>query len=88
MTRSVSKMAVTLAGCLGLLGAGAAHGTSTAEVAVAANLSATSSVTRIESNSAPAAIIASDQRETNLQKTATLVIVSGFDSARRQRGAR
>jgi len=85
---AVSKMAIALAGGFGLLGANAAYGASTAEVAVAANVSATSSVTRIESNIAPASIIASNQRETNLQKTATFVIVSDSDSARRQRGSR
>lgn len=88
MTSAVSKMAVALGGTFGLLCSGTAYGTSTAEVAVAANVSATSSVTRIESNIAPAAIIASNQRETNLQKTATFVIVSDIGSNRRQRTPR
>lgn len=88
MTSSVSKMAVALAGTFGLLGASAAYGASTAEVAVAANVSATSSVTRIEASLAPANIIAAHQRETNLQKTATFVIVAGIDGAQRRRSAR
>ena len=88
MTSSVSKMAVVLAGCFGLSGASAAYGASAAEVAVAANVSATSSVTRTGSGLAPANIIASNQRETNLQKTATFVIVSDIDSARRHRNSR
>jgi hypothetical protein len=88
MTHSFSNLAVALAGGLTLLGAGTAYGADTAEVAIAANVSATSSVTRTGSGIAPANIIATNQRETNLQKTATFVIVSGIDSARRHRSTR
>ena len=88
MTSAVSKMAVALSGTIGLLCAGTAYGASSAEVALAANVSATSSVARIEGNIAPAAIIASNQRETNLQKTATFVIVSDINSSRQHRGSR
>ena len=88
MTSSVAKIKVALAGCIGLFGASTAYGANSVEVAVAANGSTTSLATRIESGIAHASIIAANQRETNLQKTATFVIVSGIDSARQHRSPR
>lgn len=88
MTSPIARIAIAASGCLALLGVSAAHGASTAEVAVTANVAATASVSRIENAMAPASIIAANQRETNLRKTATFVIVSDLASTRRQRGAR
>ena len=88
MTSPIAKMAVAASACLTLFGAGIAHAASTAEVALAGNVASPSSASRIENALAPASIIAANQRETNLRKTATFVIVSDIASTRRQRGAR
>lgn len=88
MSRSVSKMSVAFGGTLGLLCASSAYAASSAEVAVATNVSATSSVSRIESNAVPTMIIAANQRKTNLQKTAAFVIVSDIGSDKRRRSPR
>ncbi|MEO6718367.1 MAG: hypothetical protein ABIM50_14120 [Novosphingobium sp.] len=71
-----------------LLGPTNAYAASKAELAIAADVRATSSVNRIDSGIAPGNIIAANQRETNLRKTASFVIVSGIESTRRQRGLR
>jgi len=88
MTSPIAKMAVAVSGCLALFSAAAAHGASTAEVALATDVAAPASVSGIEGALAPASIIAANQRETNLRKTATFVIVSDIASNRRQRGSR
>jgi hypothetical protein len=88
MTSSISRMAVALGGILGLLGATTAYGASAAEVAVAANNSAASSAALTGRGNAPAIIIAANQRETNLLKTASFIIVSDSDSAKRLRSSR
>ena len=89
MTSPIAKLAVAISGCLALFGAGAAaHAASTAEVAVANKVAMPASVGRMESSVAPTRIIAANQRETNLRKTATFVIVSDTAPTRRQRGSR
>jgi len=88
MTNTVSNIAVALAGSFVLLGTSAAYGASTAEVSVSANVAAPASLDRVENAIAPASIIATNQRATNLSKTATFVIVSDIASTRQQRSSR
>lgn len=88
MNRSVSKFAIMLCGTACLLGATNAYAASAAEVVIAANVTATSSVSDIESSMSPAAIIAANQRVTNLRKTASFVIVSGIENTRSRRSPR
>jgi hypothetical protein len=88
MISSVSRVAVALGGILSLLAANTASGSSAAEVAVAANGSVPSSAALTGRSNAPAIIIAANQRETNLQKTATFIIVSDSGSAKRLRNSR
>ena len=92
MTGSVLNMAVTLCGglgllggTLGLLGAGRADA---ASLAVAGNASAAAAATQQQNDRTPVAIRAEDQRETNLQKTATSITVAGLDEAKRPRSLR
>lgn len=88
MTRSSWKMATTLAAGLGLFGAGAARAADATEVATLAHVAAAPSVTQSASSLAPTVILAAGQRETNLQKSATFITVSGIDSDRRRRNPR
>ena len=88
MTGTVCKMAFALAGGLGLLSASAAHAAEATEVAVMSHASMAPSVTQNTSSIAPTTILAAGQRETNLQKSATFIAVSGIDTDRRHRSPR
>ena len=81
-------MAFALAGGLGLLSANAAYAAEATEVAVLSHTSVTPSVSQSASSLAPTTILAAGQRETNLQKSATFIAVSGIDSDRRRRSPR
>lgn len=88
MTRSSWNLATTLAIGLGLFGASAARAADSTEVATLAHVAAAPSVTQSASNLTPTVILAAGQRETNLQKSATFIAVSGIDSDRRRRNKR
>lgn len=88
MTGTVCKMAFALAGGLGLLSANAAYAAEATEVTVLSRASVVPSVTQGASSIAPTTILAAGQRETNLQKSATFIAVSGIDSDRRRRNPR
>ena len=76
MKASLTKLALRLGGTLALCLSATAHAASAPEVARVQPADATSGV-----RLAPAAIIAADQRKTNLLKTASLIIVSDSDGS-------